>query len=271
MNFVGVQSTYGSFMEPFTCVSGSGGYAPAIERQGILGMGGDNTEIAGANPWVNVAPAGSQPFAVQLCDLGGQVWFGGYDPSLTQGPPAFVPLDYGYGQWDIFLQSMATSDGRQIAVNSPMLVDTGTSGFGLPATQYQQLVSLLESDPDFIGIFGNDFFSNFNCVYAANSQAVANIAAKIPPLSLALTGPDDSLGRSTTVTLTVPGTHSYIDIWNNSDGSMWLCPALFSGSQIIGDSVLKNFVTVFDFPNKSIGFSALKAGACDAVVAPTTN
>ena len=258
IEFVGMTSTFNNFLKPYDC----GSHRLQMSRDGILGMAADTGGLDWAQPYLDQLPVDQTIFSVQLCDFGGQMWFGGYDPSFAEGPPTFVPNVSTSGSWFVQLQAIQMADGPSIPVNAPMLVDTGTWGLVLPLDTFNALDALLRQSPAIqswqwtpSNLFTSDYWFPF-----ANQTELAQLAAYFPPIAFVLQGPPDAHGNPTTVTLTVPATSSYMAVFYNNGfdasagGSLGF--AVASGDQILGGSVLKNFITVFDKIDNSIGFAA---------------
>ena len=88
MNFYAVHAaTSGFFSESATCVEGG----QPISMDGIMGLNRQLPPSPDGTTMIQSAGQAGAVFALQQCDLGGQAWFGGYDPNATGAPLQFVP------------------------------------------------------------------------------------------------------------------------------------------------------------------------------------
>jgi hypothetical protein len=197
-------------------------------------------------------------FATELCDSGGTLWLGGYDPSFTTGPPQYVPL-----LTDTFSQLYYAVDLTSITVNgttvpiassqfTDSVVDTGTSVFLLGTTAFNALAAAIAKSTAFQSMVGSASWFAQGCQQStAFSATKAALDAALPALTL-------KFGSGATVQA-LP-TESYLvgveaDVW---------CPALSSQAQsdgsfpfasIMGAAVLRSSVVVFDRDKKRVGFA----------------
>jgi hypothetical protein len=246
-----------SFFTPAACDSTVKGV------QGILGLGPSGAAVGGTNGYFDdLVSTAKVPnvFATQLCDSGGTLWLGGYDPAATTAAPVYTPLnaELGIYYYAVNLASM-TLDGTSIPVGTAQepdsIVDTGTSIFILPTPAYTALTNAIAADSGFQTAFGgsaSSFFSGGpgNCL--AISKTKAELDSALPPLTLVFGS------GSSSVSIQAAPTESYLIQQDNA----W-CSALYGlapGSQgpiagIMGSPVLKSNVVIFDRANKRIGFA----------------
>ena len=239
------------FLNPVQCDSKSGGV------QGVIGFGPTQAAVSGTNGYFDqlVTTSGlPDVFATELCNTGGTLWLGGYDPSFTTAPPQFVPLlsrlYYAVGLTSI------TVDGTMVPIASgaytDSVVDTGTSVFVMGTTSFDALSTAIAQNPQFQAMVGGaSFFANGCQQSTVFSATKAALDAALPPLSL-------TFGAGPTVQA-LP-TESYL-VAVASD--MW-CPALAAQAQsaqsfpfasVMGASILRSSVVVFDREQNRIGFA----------------
>jgi hypothetical protein len=248
------------FFQNVMCNSPSGAF------QGILGFGPAGAAVAGTNGYFDqlVATQGvSNVFATQLCDNGGTLWLGGFDPAATTGAPSYTPeiaaIDSYYYAVNLVSVSVA---GTTVPVASGQytdsVVDTGTSVFLLPTAAFNSLAGAIASNAAFSSIFGNGtaFFASTNsgntmCVAPSPPQTKAQLDATLPPLTFVF-------GSNPSISVTAKATESYLFPYQGG----W-CPTLYAMdptpsvpiAAIIGAPVLKSNVVIFDRQNKRIGFA----------------
>jgi hypothetical protein len=243
------------FFQPVMCNSASGSF------QGILGLGPPGAAANGTTGYFDqlVARQGiPDVFATQLCDSGGTLWLGGFDPAATAGAPAYTPeiaaIDAYYYAVDLV---SVTFSGTTVQVTSGQytdsIVDTGTSVFVLPTAAFNSLTAAIAANPMFVSIFGNggvSFLSSpNNCVTL--TQTKAQLDAALPALTLAF-------GGNAPFSVSAKPTESYLISYLGQ----W-CPALYSMAPlaglpiaaILGSPVLKSSIVIFDRANKRIGFA----------------
>jgi hypothetical protein len=256
VKLVGIDSQM-QFFGPFQC--GSSETTAAYE--GIIGFAPAGAAVGGTNGYFDdLVGKGFAPnlFATQLCDVGGTLWLGGYDPTAVTGPVQFVPMSTSFYSAYAYLVNLAsvTVDSTTVTVATgeytDSIVDTGTSVFILQTDAFNSLTAAITSDPTFQSIVSSSstwFNSNDNCV--SLSQTKAELDAMLPPLTL-------TYGSSPAVSVTAVATESYL---MNIEG--YYCPSLVSQATgpefpfagILGSPVLKSSVTVFDRAGGRIGFA----------------
>jgi cathepsin D len=250
--------TQTDFFEPMQCDSTSGSI------QGIIGFGPPLAVAKGTNLWFNSwVTTSSLPdiFATELCETGGTLWLGGYDPSHTTAAPQYTPkaaeLESYYHAVTLTSITVGTTTVPVASNSLPYTVmDTGTSVFLMDSTPYAALSAAIESNAMFSSIFGATFFpaaSNNpqpNC--STSTQTKAALDAALPPLTL-------NFGASPGITVKALPTESYL----LQAGGGW-CTALvgydFAGSgapiaSIMGAAALKSNVVIFDQVQNRIGFA----------------
>jgi hypothetical protein len=255
------QST--DFFTPSYCVLD----APTCNTyQGILGLGGQSLVSSNTDAFIprlagnpNVANA----FAVQLCNSGGRIWYGGYDPTALAGSPNFVPmLNSAYYALALTDFSIAgTSLGLNLNLVNPLIIDTGTSDFLVVDAIYNRITGAIAADANFVANFGSDYFDIDNpagCVVAKTNATAKALDALLPPLRLTFTAAD-----GTPVGLEMPATQSYLVPVPSQAGDVYYCPGIASlgassNLSIMGNAFMRGRVLIFDAAGKQIGFAPSK-------------
>jgi hypothetical protein len=261
MDFAGITDQQ-QFFIPYLCDGSSGNGS-----QGILGLGPlslDTIGMSNTDAYFNdlVATAGiGNLFAVQLCALGGNLWFGGYDTAYTTSAPQYTPM-VNNGYYSVTLSDLGfngTSLGYSANDYGASVVDTGTYGLLLPSAAYNKLVSDISGDSAVRSAFGgntidSNFFQSGNCVSPTASQTAADLDSSLPPLYMTFPGTSGGSFQ-----LSFPATKSYF-IPSTSGGVTQYCAGIADsssvGTTIIGASALASYVIVFDPANMQVGFAS---------------
>jgi hypothetical protein len=236
----------------------------AAPPDGVLGMAPSKTAIAGTDGLFDrlVAGAGvTDIFAVRLCDSGGTLWLGGYDPTATTAPPVFTPMapaGFDAYVYTVLLASIAVA-GTTVPVPTgsytAALLDTGSSISWVPPAAFDALTTAITGSSSFQQAFGasaSTFFADPNqCVTLAQTKAALDAA--LPPLTL-------TFGAAPGVSVQASATESYL---LTHGGGQW-CPAITARTpdpsfQSIAASlsapILKSNVVIFDRANQRVGFA----------------
>jgi hypothetical protein len=241
------------FFEPIACDSKSGG------SQGILGLGPSAAALQGTTGYFDQLLA-NEPlqdiFATRLCDSGGTLWLGGYDPTMTTAAPVYTDETGSSRYYYSVNLASITVAGTSVPVPTPSykhsIVDTGTSVFMLSTAAFNAITAAIAASPNFASLFGSDaswFSSLGNC--QPLSQTKAEIDAALPPLTLVF-------GTSPSISVQASATESYLVPYQGA----W-CPALLAQdptqgtpfAAIMGSPVLRSNVVIFDRANSRIGFA----------------
>jgi hypothetical protein len=245
--------------------------------QGILGLGPDVLLLDNTTSYLAAIKAAgtfkNDAFAVQLCDKGGQMWFGGYDPSAVSGDAVYTPMVpqsrkdlesnyYGVSMRD--MQVNGKSLGLDTAALGTSVVDTGTSAFLVSATAYQKLVVAIAADPNFKAHFSSKLIYQQSC--DSSSKSPRELDAILP--TLGVTMPGETAGS--TFTLTLKATESYLFGFKIDDSHYYYCSALTVSSQnILGAAMMRNHVVVFDRDNDRVGFVPQTSCSPDLPILPS--
>ena len=228
--------------------------------QGILGLGPEDLAVRGTNSFMqDLHAAGGNPnnvFAVQLCDLGGKMWLGGYDTSAATGPAQYTRLDptspfYAIDVADLHVagSSVGASSGDYGAA----VVDTGTTVLMLTNAIYSKVVDAVEADPTFqqeIGGSQSGWFNASSC-NPANSLSRAELDAKLPRLTFQFPGTDGGV-----ISVDAAASESYLLAAKDQSGTLYYCAGLAEGMQtILGGAFLRSHIAVFDVGAGRMGFA----------------
>jgi hypothetical protein len=260
MRFVSITSQKGFFRSSISC-GASGTF------DGVIGFARAPEALPDTDPFFDqlvTATGIPNVFATELCDNGGTLWLGGFDPAATTAPPQYTPVttdivgDY-YDSVDLETLSVG---GTSVTVTIPgggyadTVLDTGTSAIVLQPSAVLALAGAIAGTPGFQQVFGGDGGTSFltNGLACANiPQTKAEIDAVLPPLTLTFgTG-------AAAITVQALATESYLYPYA---GLGW-CAAFdaFEPSTdapfaaILGSPILRSNVIVFDRDSSQVGFA----------------
>ena len=228
------------------------------QTQGILGMAFAQATFSNTDAFMDKLASTSlitnNAFAVQLCDIGGSLWIGGYDPTYLSSIPQFTPLvsDEGlYGVSMTDLQVNGTSLGYSTNDFGVVTVDTGTSIGLFPTPVFNALSSALAKSTAYKQYFGSNFLTGTNCV-SQPTLTRAQVDAVLPTLTMMF----PTAGSSSTFTLALPASQSYLQVYQDTSGTVFYCPGAASADiTILGGSFMHGLVTIFDRGNSQLGFA----------------
>jgi hypothetical protein len=232
---------------------------PTGTPEGVIGFAGSTIETTGTNGFFDQVVAGGKVadvFATRLCQTGGMLWLGGYDPAFTTAPPVYTPMAMA-GFYTVDLASIAVA-GTTVAIPTGAytgtILDTGSSGSSVSPAAFSALNAAIAGSPAFSTIFGasaSSFLSGNSCM--SLTQTKAELDAALPPLTL-------TFGSSPGVSAQASATESYL---LTHGGGEW-CPAItsrapdaaFAGiAAILGAPMLVSNVVIFDRANQRVGFA----------------
>ena len=228
--------------------------------QGIIGFADAGIALTGTDSFVTKrVAAGDKPaFGFQLCAESGTMWFGGggYDSAATASGPQFSPM-VAISRTQPFYEvsiSKATIGTTALTLSGGAVVDTGTSIMIVPPAVETAMLSAITGSAGYKAIFTTQSLTEQNCI-DPGTHTHAEIDAMLPPFAITLPG----AAGNPAFTLTLPATQSYL---LDQQGAMCLGLAGASGVPVIlGDTVLRPFITIFDVTNKQIGFAPQKGCA----------
>ena len=262
--------------------SGCTGTLQPNAYQGIWGLGPQAGASSGTDAYLDLLAASGatlfDAFAVQLCDSGGHLWLGGYNPSAGgNGPLLQTPLQtsangdgshYAISLVDILVGSQSL--GLTSFAYGSVLVDTATSGLMLPQAAFDALQQMLTQDANVIAALdlrtlqGSD--ANTRLGYPGlHAETPDELDAKLPWLTLQL----PQGGATTDFTLALRPTKSYLSAnllsSNSTTQYVYTFTAFASASTIFGAAMLKEHIVVFDRGNGLVGFLPQASGCTIAV------
>ena len=227
--------------------------------QGIMGLGPKFLLENGTTSYVEAATAaGAVPvMGFEFCDdKGGTMWLGGYDATKASEPVSFAPLIPMDAQNNPFYAINITDMGlggttiglAATAYQNP-IVDTGTTIFYLPTPVDTALLAKINASAGFKALFPGQTLSDNNCAQGATTITAGQVDAMLPAMSLSFAGED-----GTTKTVSAPPMASYL--YPGDPGQV--CFAFADGGSnfsVMGDTMLRAFLTVIDLPHGRVGFA----------------
>lgn len=264
--------------------SACGGVDNVNAYQGIWGLGPIGGASASTSAYMDVAAAQgnlfANAFATQLCNLGGRMWLGGYDPRSVSGAVKFTPLLDGTN--DALHYSIAIQDIRlgntSLNVSSyaygAAVVDTATGVLMLPQVAYDALKTQLSSNADVKAVLDPRTLTGDTSAQrlgypALNNRTPDEVDALLPKFTIWLPGG----GSASNNALQMAATKSYLSANKRTTNGVlqyvYTFTAYPSDTTILGAAVLKSHVFIFDRENSRLGF-APQASFCSVDV-PTTN
>jgi hypothetical protein len=263
VRFADIQSQSG-FFDPLQC---DGSQVAGME--GIVGFGPPGAAVQGTNGFFDdyVSQTGiANVFAASLCDSGGTLWLGGWDPSAISAAPQYTPMSSGIVStlyYSVFLASLGVG-GTTVPVSTGQyqysIVDSGTSLFILNNAAYNALTAALNANTAFTNVFGTQFFVAAGA-QAPNCTALpltkTQLDSMLPPLEFTLGS------GSTAITMKANPTESYLMPYG---GNQWCAGVLAVDmaplASIMGAALLRSNVVIWDRGHSQIGF-APHASSCD--------
>lgn len=237
--------------------------------QGILGLATPEAALPHTGAYFDLAQqSGAAPImAFELCPSDGTMWIGGFDATRTAAAPAYTPLVpisdkqpfYAVDVHSMSIGSTSVATAADFPSSAgPPIIDTGTTLFWAPMPVVTNVLAAVNGSPGFKALFGTsaqlgtlDSPVNNGCV-AGTGATPAMIDAMLPALTMTFPG---KLAGSPDVSVTVKPTVSYM--LDAGDGE-W-CFSLESsqdGFTILGDEILRAFVTIIDLENQQLGWAA---------------
>lgn len=253
--------TQNQFFVPEECSSGT------VAWQGIVGFAPAADAITGTDGYFDRLVLGgaiANVFATQLCEPGGFLWLGGYDPAHVTGPPAYTPLlttGDGVAAYLVDLEQVVT-EGMTAQVHAgsyvESLIDTGSNQFFLPPAAFATVTAAIEGNAAFKALFGSNgpsFFTGQSCVTLAPTKS--ELDEMLPGLTL-------TFGANAAISIAATATESYLV---PVGGGSW-CTGMeasapgpdFPFAADLGAPVLRSNVVVFDRAHARVGFAP--HGAC---------
>ncbi len=266
---LGLQHTTPAVDVSFVAISRqAGGFFSDNSYQGILGLGpaallvGISTSYVDAVKAASVAPI----MSFEFCALDGTMWLGGFDATHAASPVQFTPMIPQSGPDQFYTVNLSdmglggTSLGFGSTTFQNPIVDTGTSLFYIPTEVDTALLVGINKSAGFKALFPGSALDDNNCAMGATTITNAMVDAMLPPMSLSFPA-ESGTGN---ITVSAPASQSYI--YEKTAGE-W-CFAFADGGSgqqyfgVMGDSILRAFLTVVDIENQRVGFGT--DGGCAA-------
>jgi hypothetical protein len=100
--------------------------------QGLFGLGGAALAVSGTGSYLGMLESTStlgDAFDVQLCNTGGRLWLGGYDPAFTTAAPVFTPVIATSPFYAVVLSDIRVG-GTSLGIGQATFGDTLVSATG---------------------------------------------------------------------------------------------------------------------------------------------
>ena len=238
---------------------GTGAKAPCGLGEGIVGLAPADIAVPGTNGFFDqlVATGAPDVFAVELCNSGGALWLGGYDPARALAPPQFTPLVSD--QFYAVQLSGITVSGKSLGLPSSAfgsgttILDSGGPLFYVPLAVFSALTAAIAAAPAFQQtVGGTNWFSSGGCMLL--SQPRAQLDAMLPRLTV-------TFGSGPGISIDANATSSYLVAYPY-DGQTYWCPGIAAwdpswGSNIDADlgGPFLDSIVIFDRENQRVGFA----------------
>jgi hypothetical protein len=233
--------------------------------QGLIGLGNDGALTTGTTSYLDalVKTGIKDVESFELCDSGGTMWVGGFDPNSMTGDPQYTSMNSQLPYYAVTLSDMKIGTTSVGFTSSTTITDTGTSLFYVPTAVANAVVAAANKQTSlWTGSFSNQ--QGIYCATAKTGVTSAMIDSTMGPLNLTFPGSGGSF------TVSAPATRSYLlPVGGGSycigiaDGATAGLP---NGFALMGDIGLRGFVTVVDRVQKRVGFAPEKG--CAASFAP---
>jgi hypothetical protein len=270
MRFAAIEAQSQFFYPYFTC-----GSAP-LSYQGIVGFALAKDELAGTDGYLDrlvAAASFSNVFATELCDPGGTLWLGGYDPAYVTAPPQYTPYftsvdpsKYGIYLKQVVVEGTGTTVDVPTAA-SPLVntyLDTGDDNFYLPAVAFSTVANAITGSAGFKAAFGADaggpdagvFDPPYTCLTTTLTKD--QLDSTLPPITLVF-------GSTSSASITAAATEAYF-VPSPTGGVTYWCPGMFPlvvpesvgpyfYTAILGTPILRSSVVIYDREHDRIGFA----------------
>jgi len=253
---IAMQTSY--FFDPNNCPTQNGD-VPA-NYEGIIGFGPEGLLIAGTTQYQGALAKSGAPdvFALDFCNTGGELWLGGYDPSVLTGPMQYTDMD-SQGLYSVDWTELTIGSGAPIAMTAPTaMLDSGGAPIIVPDAAFNTIASTLEADPNVASTLGATWFSATanafaNCVTLTSTPA--QIDALLPPLEF-------TFGATNPIQVTLQATESYLLYYYVSPTQVTYCQNVIDGQATyggnfyyLGQTLMNDHVVVHDRANHRVGFA----------------
>ena len=259
VKFAAVTAQRNFFFEAPSCVQGG-----FVANDGILGLGPDALLADGSTSFLTALTADGKmahdAFAVQTCEVGGQLMLGGYDTSTVAEQPFFVPLLAGsvYGRYYSVALAGMQLGGVDVGLSARRLgaavLDTGATHSIVPRTIYKAFLAKLAANKAFAANFDPDTYQEGGAMVPASGADRATLDVTLPKWQLVLT---QSGGQK--VLLELDATRSYLAPVKGESGTVYYFPmvAMVEDTDpfIFGNAIMRQHVFIFDRAGRRAGFA----------------
>ncbi len=238
------------------------GSAVSNTSQGIIGFASKKLALAHTDAYLDgLQTATTLPnvVATQFCDLDGNLWLGGYDPSSISAAPVYTPMSVTTGFYEVTMQDMLLDSVPvgTAASYGTAIVDTGTSVMIVTSSLFDALGTALDNNPQFVAYFGPGFLADGSCSVPSTTVTRAALDAALPKLVLEF---PDAQGNMLQVQMAA--TDSYLMAMQQPGGTVGYCAAVSSGggtgglpNLLLGNSLMHSQIMIFDRANNRLGFA----------------
>lgn len=226
----------------FAEVADAGGLGMAYsigKFDGILGMGFTSISVGGVPTIFEEAIKQNkvdQPvFAFYLGDNeDGELTFGGYDASKFEGDLKYVDLEAAT-YWEIALDSIEAGDYKKDSADGKItaIVDSGTSLMTGPRAEITKLAKSVGATPNIVGEYTVD---------CAKVPDLPDVVFTIGGTEYSIPGPKTVMQAGNTCLF------AFMALDIPAPGPQW----------ILGDVFMREYYTVFNYHDKTIGFAKAK-------------
>merc|ERR1712232_93423 len=218
--------------------AGGLGLASSIGKfDGILGLGFTSISIDGATTVFENALKQNlldQPiFSFYLGDNApGELTFGAYDPTKFTGDLTYVKLQAAT-YWQIALDQASAGDSYTSATNQTAIVDSGTPLIAGPKAEITKLAQAVGAKPNIMGEYTID----------------CTTLDRVPDVSFKIDGKEYVVpGKNTVIQSQNTCLFAFMGVDFPPPGPQW----------ILGDVFMRQFYTVFNYVDQTIGFATAK-------------
>jgi hypothetical protein len=249
MNFTAIKTETGIYLP--NC-------GPAnVNSSGVLGLAYAGSGDPGTDLFIDrlVATTGiANTFAVQMCDSGGTLWLGGFDPTATTAAPQYTPFVKDDAYYVVTLASIGVASTTvPIAAGgyTTTMIDTGTSENYFAPAVVSAITAAIAASPGGQQLFGGDGGTPLDLAgkcYAL-TQTKTELDTILPPLTLTFGA------GATAITVQALPSESYLESvqgqWCGTLVGVSTSSLGFAG--LIGEPLLRSNVFVFDRGAQQLG------------------
>ncbi|KAJ7142091.1 acid protease [Mycena crocata] len=235
VSVAGIKATK-QYFSPVTTLSASFADDPI---DGILGLAFPALSNLGQNPFFNTASnAGTvdaNQFSFYLASSGSELYLGGVNEDLFTGEIEFHDVDSSTGFWQATGAKVKVGTTSAVS-NFDTIIDSGTTLMYGPPAAVKKL---------YAAVSGSKVYDADNGYYSYPCATPPKLAFNWGGKDWAISAANLNLGQTETGSKDCVGSIAGQDIGLGSN--VWL----------LGDALMKNTYTVFDFDQEAVGFAAL--------------